>query len=84
TGVPRVIADPGPAVRLVRFGPDGLEFAVQFWIADPQNGQLNVKSDVNLRILRGLRAAGIAIPFPQRVLHVVGEGLNAPPKAVPG
>jgi len=84
TGVPRVIADPAPAVRLVRFGPDGLEFAVQFWIADPQNGQLNVKSDVNLRILRGLRAAGIDIPFPQRVLHVVGEGLKPPAQAAPG
>jgi small-conductance mechanosensitive channel len=69
-----VIADPAPAVRLVSFGADGLEFQVLFWIADPQNGQLAVKSDVNLRILKGLRAAGIEIPFPQRVLHVVGAG----------
>ena len=61
------------------YTPDGaqravsaaLEFAVQFWIADPQNGQGNVKSDVNLRILAGLRAAGIEIPYPQRVVHVV-------------
>jgi small-conductance mechanosensitive channel len=66
----RVIEDPEPAVRLVRFAPDGLEFTVQFWIADPQNGQLNVKSDVNLAILKGLRAAGIEIPYPQRVVRV--------------
>ena len=33
-------------------------------------GQLNVRSAVNLRLLRGLRAAGIDIPFPQRVVHV--------------
>lgn len=74
TGTPRVITDPAPAVRLVRFGPDGLEFTVQFWISDPQNGQLPVKSDVNLRILKGLRAAGIEIPFPQRVVRVMEHG----------
>jgi small-conductance mechanosensitive channel len=73
-GAPRVIADPAPAVRLVNFGADGLDFQVLFWIADPQNGQLAVKSDVNLRILKGLRAAGIGIPYPQRVVHVVGPG----------
>jgi small-conductance mechanosensitive channel len=69
-GAPRVLAEPAPAVRLARFGADGLEFSVLFWIADPQNGQLNVRSDVNLRILQGLRAAGIEIPFPQRVVHL--------------
>ena len=67
---PRVIADPEPAARLMRFGADGLEWTLQFWIEDPANGQSNVKSDVNLRILKGLREAGIEIPFPQRVLHM--------------
>lgn len=69
TTTERVLADPGPAVRLVRFGADGLEFKLFFWIADPQNGQTNVTSDVNLRILAGLRAAGIEIPYPQRVVR---------------
>jgi small-conductance mechanosensitive channel len=72
-GTERVIADPEPAARLVKFGADGLEFTLQFWIADPNNGQMNVKSDVNLRILKGLRGAGIDIPFPQRVVHVQGR-----------
>lgn len=69
-GCDRVLADPGPAARLNRFGADGLEFTVTYWIADPQNGQLNVRSDVNIAILRGLRAGGIEIPFPQRVVHL--------------
>lgn len=68
----RVIADPAPAARLVKFGADGLEFTLLFWIADPHNGQMNVRSDVNLHILKSLREAGIEIPFPQRVVHVVG------------
>ncbi len=69
-GAQRVIPDPEPAARLVRFGPDGLEFSLLFWIQDPINGQSNVKSDINLAILKGFRDAGIEIPYPQRVMHV--------------
>lgn len=74
--IPRVLPDPGPAARLVKFGADALEFQVQFWIADPGNGSGNVKSDVNLAVLKGLRAAGIDIPFPQRVVHLRGSALG--------
>lgn len=64
----RVLADPEPSARLARFGADGLEFSLLFWIADPANGQLNVRSDINLRVLADFRAAGIDIPYPQRVV----------------
>ena len=67
--VPRVLRDPAPAARLVRFGADGLEWTLMYWIDDPVSGQINVRSDTNLQILRGLRAAGIDIPLPQRVVH---------------
>ena len=70
-GAERVIADPAPGVQLLRFGADGLEFRLIFWIAEPQNKGGGVISDVNFRILSGLRAAGIDIPYPQRVVHVV-------------
>jgi small-conductance mechanosensitive channel len=76
-GAPRVVPEPAPVVRLARLGADGLEFSVLFWIADPQNGQLAVRSDVNLRILRGLREAGIEIPFPQRVVHLISSATEA-------
>ncbi len=67
--VPRVLTQPAPVVQLANFGADGLDLAVQFWIEDPHNGQGNVKSDVNLALLRAILAAGVSIPFPQRVLH---------------
>ncbi|MBL8326025.1 MAG: mechanosensitive ion channel [Rubrivivax sp.] len=67
--VPRVITDPPPGVQLTGFGSDGLDLTVAFWIADPENGQNNVRSDVNLAILRTLNEVGVAIPYPQRVLH---------------
>jgi len=65
----RVVPDPGPAVQLAAFASDGLQLNIVFWIADPQNGQGNVLSDVNLAVLRTLQASGVEIPFPQRVVR---------------
>ena len=65
----RVLADPAPSVALSAFGADGLEFTVIYWIEDPENGQLNLKSDINRAILSSLRSRGIEIPYPQRVIH---------------
>lgn len=67
---PRVLKDPEPSAALSAFGADGLEFTLGFWIADPENGQLNIRSAINIAILQSLRAHGIEIPFPQRVVHV--------------
>jgi small-conductance mechanosensitive channel len=66
----RVLADPAPLVALSAFGADGLEFTVNYWFDDPENGQLNLKSDVNRAILKTLQAHGLSIPFPQRVVHM--------------
>ena len=68
-GVPRVIADPSPGVSLLGFGADGLDLEIGFWILDPENGQGNVRSEVNLAILRTLNEAGVEIPYPQRVVR---------------
>ena len=66
---PRVQAEPAPAVNLTAFAADGLELTIGFWITDPENGQLNVRSGVNLAILRALAERGIEIPYPQRVVR---------------
>jgi small-conductance mechanosensitive channel len=68
---PRVMRIPIPTVNLSNFGADGLEFKVGFWIADPENGSDNLKSLINLDILRALRENQIEIPFPQRVVHTL-------------
>jgi small-conductance mechanosensitive channel len=78
---PRVLKEPAPAAHFVKFGADGLEFSLFFWIEDPANGQMNVKSEVNLRVLRSLRDAGIEIPYPQRVVRVVGPAIASATEA---
>jgi small-conductance mechanosensitive channel len=66
---PRVLREPAPAVQLANFGADGLEFSVAYWIDDLENGQGNLRSEINLAILKTLREHGIEIPYPQRVVH---------------
>ncbi|HOY36094.1 MAG TPA: mechanosensitive ion channel [Piscinibacter sp.] len=70
--VPRVLKDPEPSCQLAEFAADGMNLTINFWIADPENGQGNVRSDVNLAILDLFDREGIEIPFPQRVMHHIG------------
>jgi small-conductance mechanosensitive channel len=67
----RVLREPGPSASLSAFGADGLEFTLGYWIADPENGQLNLRSQINMAILRALREHHIEIPYPQRVVRTV-------------
>ncbi|MDM0113028.1 mechanosensitive ion channel [Variovorax sp. J22R133] len=70
TAQSRVMSDPAPAAYLLNFTPDGLEFSLNFWVSDPDKGQVNLRSDINITILEALRAAGISISNPQRVLRI--------------
>ncbi|MDB5778565.1 MAG: MscS Mechanosensitive ion channel [Polaromonas sp.] len=74
----RVLPEPSAGVNLTNFGADGLEFTLNYWICDPENGQQNVRSKINLAILKSLRAHHIEIPYPQRVIHTRAEAGLAP------
>ncbi|NNM66009.1 MAG: mechanosensitive ion channel [Burkholderiales bacterium] len=83
--VARVLHDPAPNAVLSNFGSDGLEITIGYWIADPENGTLNIRGAVNLAVWRALKAAHIELPFPQRVLHWgPGQKPEQPLAAVPG
>ena len=66
---PRVLRTPAPSIMLSSFGADGLDFMVGYWIKDLENGQGNLRSDVNFAILKALQDNQIEIPYPQRVVH---------------
>ena len=70
--VSRVLKEPRPAVMLSEFAADGMNLLIHFWIDDPENGQSNVRSDVNLAVLELLDAHGVEIPYAQRVVHLDG------------
>ena len=68
---PRVLKNPAPKVMLRQFGSDGLELEMGFWISDPEQGSLNVRSDLNFAIWRGFKTEGISIPYPQREVRLL-------------
>jgi small-conductance mechanosensitive channel len=59
--VRRVMSKPEPEVYLTSLGRDGLSFTLGFFINDPDDGQMNVKSEVNFAVWRALREAGVEL-----------------------
>ena len=66
---PRVLADPRPQARFVRFGESSLDFELLVWTTEPR-GQFRLKSDLNFLVASSLERHGLSIPFPQRDLHL--------------
>ena len=77
---PSVLKDPEPCVLLQDFGPDSINFILRYWI-DYTGGadSSKIASEIRFMIAADLTAAGIPIPFPQRVVHLRQEGDDTPP-----
>lgn len=71
--VERVSSAQPPVAQLVKFGADGLELEIGFWIADPENGRANVVSDVNRAIWQTMHANDIQLPSTQREIRILNE-----------
>ncbi len=72
--VDRVSTAQPPVAQLVKFGADGLDLEIGFWIADPENGRTNVVSDVNRSIWQALQSNGVKVPYNQREVRILNEG----------
>jgi len=67
----RVLREPSPTAHITKFADNGIELELGFWIADPENGTTNVRSDISIAILAEFRARGIEIPYPQREIRMI-------------
>ncbi|MDD2902017.1 MAG: mechanosensitive ion channel, partial [Syntrophales bacterium] len=67
---PRVLANPKPVARLVKFGDSSIDLDLRIWIKDPEKGVTNIKSEVQLKIWDLFKENGIEFPFPQHDLHI--------------
>lgn len=68
---PRILTSPGPYPYVVAFAASGINLELGFWVADPENGLMSLKSDVNLAIWRLFKQNNIDIPFPQQDIRIV-------------
>jgi small-conductance mechanosensitive channel len=55
-----------------------VELELGFWIGDPEEGTLAVRSGIARDVLRRFAQAGIAIPFPQRDVRIVSTDAARP------
>ncbi len=73
--VPGVLKDPPALVQMVEFANSSINFHVRYWHAADIASLWAVRDQAGRAIKRALDAAGIEIPFPQRVLWFP-EGLG--------
>ena len=62
--------DRAPAAFVQRFGDLGIELELGVWVRDPENGQLDVRSDLNRRIWKAFQEAGIGVPVREQAVRV--------------
>ena len=75
--LPFVLQDPdGPDCELRGFGESSVDFAVEYWVAGIDDGKNKYASQVNFAIWNALKAAGIEMPYPHRVIEVKGGSLG--------
>jgi small-conductance mechanosensitive channel len=55
----RILRSPVPEVYVHALAHQGIELQISFWIADPQNGQQNIRSAINVAALKALRLRGV-------------------------
>lgn len=75
--LPFVLKAPdGPDCELRGFGESSVDFAVEYWVAGIDDGKNKYASQVNFAIWNALKAAGIEMPYPHRVIEVKGGSLG--------
>ena len=66
----RVMKNRPPKIWLVAFGESSVDHEILVWISDPEQGVGSVRSEILNRVWVLFRENRIALPFPQRDLHI--------------
>ena len=66
----RVLNDPQPMCFLTAYGNSSVDHELIIWIMDPQDGLMNIRSDLYYRIWDLFKENNVEIPFPQRDVHL--------------
>jgi small-conductance mechanosensitive channel len=79
SATPRVIPVKPPSCLLTDFAETGMKFSLSFWIADPDAGMDNVRSDVLLALWETFKRENIRAPYPVREIRIQGGVLKVEP-----
>ena len=75
---PRALKEPQVGAFVTRFGDNGIELELCVWISDPEAGQIQLRSELYMRIWQTFNDNGIQIPYPQREIRILAEALPKP------
>ena len=78
---PDVSQQPPPSALFMAFGDSSLNFQLRVWTTNIDQW-MRIRSDVSVAALAALSSAGIAIPFPQRDVHIKSMGTPASPDSI--
>jgi small-conductance mechanosensitive channel len=71
----QVLKNPAPRVIFEDFGDSALAFALEFWVDFGKGADSRqIASDLRFMIEKALAEAGIAVPYPQRDVHLDAAG----------
>lgn len=76
----RVLAEPAPQVFVRTLGDNGIELEFGVWVDRADLGTTDIRSELNVKILRAFKGAGIEIAGPRREI-ILRESAG---RAVPG
>lgn len=69
--LPFVLADPnGTDCELRGFGESSMDFAVEYWVNGIDDGKNKYGSQVLFAVWRALKAEGIEMPYPHRIIEM--------------
>jgi small-conductance mechanosensitive channel len=74
---PRVVKKPEPVALVLAFADSGINLELYAWIADPEGGKGNLRSDIYRELWKLFKANGIEIPFPQREVRILPGSAGA-------
>lgn len=75
----RVLQEPAPLVFVKNFGESGIDLELSYWIADPENGESRLRSDINRGIWTRFIRENIEIPYPKRQMIPASNPVAVPP-----
>ena len=67
----RAKPEPAPQVLIKSFADNGIELELGVWVADPEEGKTNLRSDLYYGIWQEFKTHGIEIPYPQREVRLL-------------
>ncbi|WP_298561938.1 mechanosensitive ion channel domain-containing protein [uncultured Aliiroseovarius sp.] len=65
-----------PDCELRAFGDSGVDFALEFWVNGIDDGRNKFTPRVMMQIWKALKANDIEIPYPHRVVEMLGDGVK--------